>query len=213
MFKSIKLKLNWRKFVLILLAVLISTGGVFLFFYWQDQKEISFINGLASQHPEGKTFVAEILKARQELKDSDPKNDFSAYLRLGVNFNNLGERERALEFYNKALKTDSKNILALNNIAEIYSDSGDYKKAEEYFLKLVEYYPDKTDFYRKLGYLYQYRLNKTPAEIETFFKQGLEKTGDSADLITWLISYFQEIGDNEKFVEYTNLLAGKNDEK
>ena len=209
MFKSIKLKLNWRKLVLILLAVLISTGGVFLFFYWQDQKEISFIKGLASQHPEGETFVAEILKARQELKDSNPKNDFSAYLRLGVNFNNLGEKQKALEFYNKALKTDSKSILALNNIAEIYSDSGDYKKAEEYFLKLVEYYSDKTDFYRKLGYLYQYRLNKTPVEIETFFKQGLEKTGNNADLITWLISYFQEIGDNEKFVEYTNLLAEK----
>ena len=209
MLKNIKLKLNWRKLVLILLAVLISTGGVFLFFYWQDQKEISFIKGLASQHPEGKTFVAEILKARQELKDSNPKNDFSAYLRLGVNFNNLGEKQKALEFYNKALKTDSKSILALNNIAEIYSDSGDYKKAEEYFLKLVEYYSDKTDFYRKLGYLYQYRLNKTPVEIETFFKQGLEKTGNNVDLITWLISYFQEIGDNEKFVEYTNLLAGK----
>ena len=209
MFKSIKLKLNWRKLVLILLAVLISTGGVFLFFYWQDQKEISFIKGLASQHPEGKTFVAEILKARHELKDSNPNNDFSAYLRLGVNFNNLGEKQKALEFYNKALKTDSKSILALNNIAEIYSDSGDYKKAEEYFLKLVEYYSDKTDFYRKLGYLYQYRLNKTPVEIETFFKQGLEKTGNNADLITWLISYFQEIGDNEKFVEYTNLLAEK----
>ena len=209
MLKNIKLKLNWRKLVLILLAVLISTGGVFLFFYWQDQKEISFIKGLASQHPEGKTFVAEILKARQELKDSNPNNDFSAYLRLGVNFNNLGEKQKALEFYNKALKTDSKSILALNNIAEIYSDSGDYKKAEEYFLKLVEYYSDKTDFYRKLGYLYQYRLNKTPVEIETFFKQGLEKTGNNADLIIWLISYFQEIGDNEKFVEYTNLLAGK----
>ena len=209
MFKSIKLKLNWRKLVLILIAVLILIGGVFLFFYWRDQKEISFINGLASQHPEGKTFVAEILKARQELKDSNPKNDFSAYLRLGVNFNNLGEKQKALEFYNKALRTDSKSILALNNIAEIYSDSGDYKKAEEYFLKLVEYYSDKTDFYRKLGYLYQYRLNKTPVEIETFFKQGLEKTGNNADLITWLISYFQEIGDNEKFVEYTNLLAGK----
>jgi len=209
MLKNIKLKLNWRKLVLILLAVLISTGGVFLFFYWQDQKEISFIKGLASQHPEGKTFVAEILKARQELKDSNPKNDFSAYLRLGVNFNNLGEKQKALEFYNKALRTDSKSILALNNIAEIYSDSGDYKKAEEYFLKLVEYYSDKTDFYRKLGYLYQYRLNKTPVEIETFFKQGLEKTGNNVDLITWLISYFQEIGDNEKFVEYTNLLAEK----
>ena len=209
MLKNIKLKLNWRKLVLILLAVLISTGGVFLFFYWQDQKEISFIKSLASQHPEGKTFVAEILKARQELKDSNPNNDFSAYLRLGVNFNNLGEKQKALEFYNKALRTDSKSILALNNIAEIYSDSGDYKKAEEYFLKLVEYYSDKTDFYRKLGYLYQYRLNKTPVEIETFFKQGLEKTGNNADLIIWLISYFQEIGDNEKFVEYTNLLAEK----
>lgn len=209
MLEDIKLKLNWRKLVLIMLAVLILTGGVFFFLYWQDQKEIAFIESLVGRHPEGKTFVAEILKARQELKDSDPKNDFAAFLRLGVNFNHLGEKQRALEFYNQALKTDPKNILALNNVAEIYSDLGDYQKAEEYFLKLVEYYPDKTDFYRKLGYLYRYHLNKTPSEIENLFKTGLEKTNNSADLITWLISYYQEIGDNQKFVEYANLLAGK----
>jgi tetratricopeptide (TPR) repeat protein len=205
--KMIKITLK----TIILVLVLLILGAVFTvgFLFYQDKKETEYFKSLAKNHPEGEKFVEELLKAKAELKDSKKENDFSALLRIGVNLNLLGDKKLALKYYEKALKQDPKNFLALNNVANIYSDLGDYQKAEEYFLRLISYYPDKTMPYRNLGYLYRYRLNKTPAQIEEFFKKGLEATNNDPDLLSWLIAYFQEIGDNYRFVKYANLLQEK----
>lgn len=180
--------------------------------YWRGQREIAWINSLAGRHPEGEQYVQELLQAKQELKDSNKKNDFSAELRMGVYLNLLEEKEKALEWYGRALRQDLTNILALNNTANIYSDLGQYDKSETTWLKLITAYPNKPPFYRSLGYLYRYRLYKSPGEIEALFKRGLAATNNDPDLLTWLISYFQETGNNEKFAEYANLLNAKSKE-
>lgn len=172
----------------------------------KELPEVAFLQSLVDKHPEGETYVGDLLKAREELGDEDGSNDFSATLQMGVNLNFLGEKEMALEWYQKALEQDPTNLLALNNIANLYGELGQYDKAEETWLLLIDTYPDKTQFWRNLGYFYQYRLRKFPQEIEAFFKRGLEATNNSPDLITWLMGYFQEIGNNEKWVEYANLL-------
>lgn len=169
----------------------------------------AFLESLVDRHPEGETYVTELLKAVQELEDQDDSNDFSAALNMGVYLNLLQEQERALEWYQKALAKDPFNLLALNNVANLYGDLGRHDKAEETWLLLVETYPNKTQFWRNLGYLYQYRLYKSSQDIEAFFKRGLEATNNSPDLITWLLSYFQQTGNNEKWVEYANLLNAK----
>jgi tetratricopeptide (TPR) repeat protein len=197
------------KLVFFSVALLVLAGIVLTWWLWQDRREVAFIRSLAGRHPQGETFVQEILSARQKLRDLDPKNDFAALLQLGVNHNLLGEKEKALSFYFQALKKDPTNILALNNAGEIYSDLGNYQKAEEFWLKLVEDYPTEPSFYRKLGNLYRYRLNKTPAQIEEFFQKGLEQTDNHIDLLSWLVNYFLEIGDNVRFAEYANLLSNK----
>ena len=168
--------------------------------------DTTFLESLVDRHPEGEAYVAELLMATDELKDDIADNDFSAYLRMGVNLNLLKEQERALEWYQKALEQDSINLLALNNMANIYNDLGQYDKSEGAWLKLIETYPDKTQFYRSLGYLYRFRMQKSPDEIEAFFKRGLRTTNNNPDLITWLMGYFEETGNNEKWVEYANLL-------
>jgi tetratricopeptide (TPR) repeat protein len=205
-----------QKFFLIITFLIIAlflVASFFLLNYFQEkekeEKEIAFYKSLAKNHPRGEEFVKEILEYRKFLKDKNPDNDLKAYLAIGINLNLLGQKEKALEFYERALAIDPKNILALNNIAEIYNDLGQYKKAEYYWLKLINFYPEKTIFYRRLGYLYRYRLRKTSEEIEEFFRKGLEKTDNHPDLLNWLISYYQEIGNNKKFVEYANLLIEK----
>lgn len=201
--------LSENKSKIILATLVFFIIGLGIFFGWkffQEQREIAYLQSLAKNHPDGERFVSELLRAREELRDRDKTNDFQAYLKMGVNLNILGEKLKALEYYQKVLKIDPKNILALNNTANIYDDLGDYEKSESYWLELIGYYPTKPTFYRSLGYLYRYRLNKTPTEIEAFFQEGLVKTNNHPDLLTWLISYFQEIGDNQKFVEYANLL-------
>jgi len=203
------IKVTLKTIIFALLFLILGAALTVGFLFYQDKKETEYFKSLVKNHPEAEKFVEELLKAKGELKDNQKENDFSALLRIAVNLNLLGDKKLALRYYEKTLKKDPKNFLALNNVANLYSDLGDYQKAEEYFLRLISYYPDKTMPYRSLGYLYRYRLNKTPAEIEEFFKKGLEATNNHPDLLSWLIAYFQEIGDNYRFVKYANLIQEK----
>lgn len=181
--------------------------GIDQFLSFQEKREITYLQGLAAKRPDGQAYVAELLKARAQLKDSYKNNDFAAHVSFGVNLNILGEQQKALRSYEKALKVEANNLLVLNNMANIFSDLGQYDKAQVYWLKLTELYPDKTMFWRSLGYLYRYRMQKSSQQIEEFFKKGLAATNNNPDLLTWLIAYFQETGNNEKFAEYANLLS------
>ncbi|MDO8474028.1 MAG: hypothetical protein Q7S62_00515 [bacterium] len=196
--------------VVVFLFAVAGIGAFFGIQYVQDQKELRYFEGLAAKRSDGSQFVEQLLKARKDLKDSNKDNDFAAYANIGVNLNIFGEKAEALQWYGKALLIDPESLLVLNNVADIYSDLGQYDKAEQNWLKLTELYPDKTMFYRSLGYLYWYRMQKSPQDIEALFKKGLAATNNNADLLTWLISYFSETGNNVKFAEYANLLnAGK----
>lgn len=199
---QLKLKL------LIFAVVLGITLGVAIYgvLYVQDKQEVSYFQSLAKTRPDGQTYVDALFEARSQLKDKDKTNDFAAYANIGVSLNILGEKKEALERYEKALALDPTSLLVLNNMADIYSDLGKYDKAEAYWLKLTQLYPDKTMFWRSLGYLYRYRLQKPSYEIEEFFKKGLSATNNAPDLINWLVSYFMETGNNAKFAEYANLL-------
>ena len=195
--------------IIVVLFVIVGVGTLFGFQYIQDQREVQYFQGLATKHPNGETYVAEILQARMDLKDSNKKNDFAAFLKMGVNLNLLGEKQKALSWYEKGLQKDPVNLLALNNTANIYDELGMYDQSEVTWLKLIAAYPDKTSLYRSLGYLYRYRMRKTPEAIEDLFQKGLLITNNSPDLLNWLTSYFLETGNNEKFVEYANLLNAK----
>lgn len=188
------------------LLVVIGIGSFFGFQYLQDQKELRYFEGLAAKRSDGAQFVEPLLKARQDLKDNSKDNDFAAYANIGVNLNIFGEKEEALKWYEKALSIDPESLLVLNNMADIYSGLGQYEKAEQYWLKLTSLYPDKTMFYRQLGYLYWYHMQKSAQDIEALFRRGLGATGNDPDLLNWLIAYFLETGNNVKFAEYANLL-------
>ncbi|MBI4138117.1 MAG: tetratricopeptide repeat protein [Candidatus Wildermuthbacteria bacterium] len=195
--------------VLIGIVAALFAGGALGFSYWNTQKEISWIKNLEGRHPDGATFVANALEAREELRDKNEDNDFAAHLKMGVSMNLLLEKQKALEWYEKALEKDAGNILALNNTANIYDDLGQYDLAELTWLKLIVAYPDNPSFYRSLGYLYWYRLHKSWQDIEALFVKGLEATDNDPDLVNWLMAYFLETGNNEKFAEYANFFTPK----
>lgn len=195
---------NYLSYILGACAFIVLVVGTSVFFSWQNNRETAWIKSLQDNHPQGEEFVAELLKAREELNDKNVDNDLSAQLRMGVYLNLLEEKEKALEWYGKVLKTDATNTLALNNIANIYTDLGWYEKAETTWLTLIAAYPGETSFYRSLGYLYRFRLEKSPAEIEALFVRGLDATDNDGDLVGWLLAYFEETGNNEKWVEYAN---------
>lgn len=54
---------------------------------------------------------------------------------LGYAYELLGEKDKAIEIYNKAVSLDPNNRIAYHDAGMIYMRNGDYKTAGEYFLK------------------------------------------------------------------------------
>ncbi|MEA2097121.1 MAG: hypothetical protein U9P73_10575 [Candidatus Cloacimonadota bacterium] len=91
-------------------------------------KKVLFLIGIIS------IFGTSILFASQDLSVQGKKNLRSANMHLG------GDRhEKALPLYELVLEENPKQIDALNNVAAIYYDIiGDYPKAREYFIRLID---------------------------------------------------------------------------
>ena len=91
-------------------------------------KKILFIIGIIS------IFGTSLLFASQDLSVQGKRNLRSANMHLG------GDRhEKALPLYELVLEENPNQIDALNNIAAIYYDmKGDYPKAREYFIRLID---------------------------------------------------------------------------
>ena len=91
-------------------------------------KKILFIIGIIS------IFGTSLLFASQDLSVQGKRNLRSANMHLG------GERhEKALPLYELVLEENPNQIDALNNVAAIYYDmKGDYPKAREYFIRLID---------------------------------------------------------------------------
>lgn len=79
-------------------------------------------------------FGTSLLTASQDLSVQGKKNLRSANMHLGGN-----RVEKALPLYELVLEENPNQIDALNNIAAIYYDMrGDYPKAREYFIRLID---------------------------------------------------------------------------
>ncbi len=77
--------------------------------------------------------AAEYYSAALEIKP-----DTTLASNLGLCYNRLGEKAKALMAYEAALKADETNEYALNNIGNYYFEEGEYAKAVPYLEKAVE---------------------------------------------------------------------------
>ena len=122
-------------------------------------KKILFIFGIIS------IFGTSLLFASQELSVQGKKNLRSANMHLG------GDRhEKALPLYELVLEENPNQIDALNNVAAIYYDmKGDYPKAREYFIRLIDVINSVFAEYEEI---------KTTDEkaAKKFFKENIKKT-------------------------------------
>lgn len=142
-----------------------------------------------------------------KLKDAEADNDANALIYTAVYYNNLGEKELALDYYLRALEKDPTSRMALGNLASLYEELTRWDNAEERYLELIAYHPTYTRAYRSLGYLYQYRFPDPDKKIEKIFKAGLSVTNNHPDLLNWLIAYYQETGRPEKARPFSEELA------
>lgn len=78
------------------------------------------------------------------------------YNNIGLTYRKLGDLGTAVEFHEKAIKTDPKFGHAYYEFGLVYYDRNDYKRASELFLKAIELDYRDADVYYSLGQAYKY---------------------------------------------------------
>lgn len=190
-----------------ILFVALVAGGWYWYQYSQLDRDVAHWEQLAKNHPNGLTYLEEIRAQAGKIRDNDKTNDGTAYLFLAANASVLGDKDAALRYYHKVLRIDPTSRTALNNIAVIYEDKADWVNAEKSYLELIDKHKTYVEGYRKLAYLYQYRFENSEEKIKNLIDQGLAATNNAADLLSWIISYYQEKGMGAKALPYAQKLA------
>ena len=73
---------------------------------------------------------------------------------MGVSYYHVGDYEKAISSYNKAIELDSEYAKAYNNRGSAYLQKGDYDAAISDFDKAIKLNPKFTDAYNNRGYAY-----------------------------------------------------------
>ncbi len=76
------------------------------------------------------------------------------YNKIGIAYHQLGELDRALEHYQKALQIDPNYAEAINNIGTVYYARKRYRQAIEYYQKALKLAPRSASIYSNLGTAY-----------------------------------------------------------
>ena len=82
--------------------------------------------------------LASYLKAEELDKDKSLAKSQALYNNMAVNFENLEQNEKAVEYYTKEIAISSDySFLPYRNLADIYVQLGDYDRAREIYDKLI----------------------------------------------------------------------------
>jgi serine/threonine-protein kinase len=101
-----------------------------------------------------------------------------AYVALGQYQNMTGNRELAIQEYQRALSLDSRNVEALQGIANLYATDGKLREAEGAYQRAIDLRPGDWKVYNALGNFY---LNSgRPSKAAEEFQRVIQLTPDNS---------------------------------
>ena len=124
------------------------------------------------------------------------------YKNLGNQFEEMGELEKALEFYKKAFKFKeaSNDIDLLLDMGLLYEEFGEEELAKEKFLQILEIDPKEARAYYGLGVLYDERNQYE--EALAYYKKAIEFDPDYDRAYFFAANVYDQIGQKEEAIHY-----------
>lgn len=104
----------------------------------------------------------------------DDKLTPEEHIALGVAYEQKGQFENAIKAYHYASKRTNAAYFYLGNA---YLQKNDLDKAEKYYRKAINYYPEHADAYNNLAWLY-YLKRQNLAEAESLANRAIELNPD-----------------------------------
>ncbi len=96
---------------------------------------------------------------QQEDNLSELQKQARSYRLQGLELQRLGDTDRALSFYQKAVELDPAYAVAYNDIGIIYEAKGLIDQAEEFYLKAINIDPGCLSAYANLALVYEGKRN------------------------------------------------------
>src|SRR5690348_11761833 len=110
----------------------------------------------------------------------------------------LGRTDQAIDYVNRAIAIDPKNINAYERLCEVALAVGDEKKALQSLDRAAELKTDDPTFWTRLGKLYAsivFKTDRAPrpedvARVNNIFKKAAEHAGNNTGVIKDLADYY-----------------------
>lgn len=107
------------------------------------------------------------------------------------------DREKAIEYYKKAIELEPKHFLSRYNLSRLYLLKNEYNNAEEEMQKVLKIFPEHSYTLNNLGYLY-YKRDKDCKRAEFFIEKALNFKKEDDYLKISYASILCKCGEKEK---------------
>jgi len=135
----------------------------------------------------------------QEVLQEDPFNPLALYS-LGVISSEQGDQEKAINYFEKAVKIKPDYVDALNNLGNAYAQQDDYEKAINCYQKSIKANPNMAFAYSNLGSVlcWQDKLE----QANTYFQKAIEIKPDYVEALNSLANNLVETGNPNQAIDY-----------
>jgi tetratricopeptide (TPR) repeat protein len=120
------------------------------------------------------------------------------YNNLGVSYNSIGDRERAVELFKKAIDLDPERESAYFNLGNVYKEISEDRKAIDAYKKAIEIRPDYAMAYNNMGFVYG--LMGEDEEAVESFRKAIEISPNRAHAYHNLANTYRKIGDLDEAI-------------
>ena len=146
-----------------------------------------------------------VIEGCEILNKKFPNNSFILNL-SGMAYQSLNRDQRAINFFELALKADNNNISAMNNLANSLKNTEQYFKAEQIYKKIIKINPSYINVYNNYGNL-KTAINDIENAIK-LYNQGIniakEKNINSLVFLNHLAVAFQSLNKLTETIETVN---------
>ncbi len=155
------------------------------------------VRAIVQKYIEKKRYDDAIILLKGMLQGA-PENDELLYV-AGVAHDEKGEKQRAVEFFEKVDPDSQFHVSAVIQTALIYQEKGDVETAISLISSLIDKIPDNPDFYLYLGSFYE-QIEDTDRAIEAFQK-GLGFNSQHIGILFRVGVVYDKIGDKDASIE------------
>ena len=143
--------------------------------------------------------VLDALKAKRPSK----KDIAAVCLFSALCYEGWGLDDKAIEEYKQLLLNDPANSTAYSNLGGLYKKKGEYRNAEDCYIKAIESKPENHFPYNNLAQLY-YSVGEIDGAL-VYARKALELCNNFRPAATLLAIICGAIGDNEQYSQYRHI--------